>query len=165
MAGKPKSKAKKAQKMPFIVLQMRDGKQLVTFNLKMPKVKHLRGELIAGEIDVGKPGEKMDFRTFKRNTTFIEFYKGYRNAVQPPELKKEAKRIGNGSVLVFDRRMKDLSSDVPPCEIIGAYPVKDGKIFGPFVYNPHHKILCPEHGASIMFGELQKTAEKIAYAK
>lgn len=150
---------------PFIVLKMQDGKQLVTFNLDVPKIKHLHGELVIGEITAAGPG-KLDFTTFKRNKAFVDFYIAYRNSfIKGTALNKEAKRIGNGSVLVFDKRMKDTSGDIPPCEIIGAYEVKDGKPVKPFIYNPQHKILCPEHGPSIMFEELQKTAEKLAYGK
>ena len=61
-----------------------------------------------------------------------------------PELQDEARRIGNGTVVVIDRRTPTPEGAVPPEDIIGAFVAEDGKV-GAYMASPNHRLLTEQY--------------------
>ena len=58
-------------------------------------------------------------------------------------MQDEARRIGNGTVVVIDRRTPTPEGAVPPEDIVGAFVAEDGKV-GAYMASPNHRLLTEQ---------------------
>lgn len=85
---------------------------------------------------------------FLANSVFSQFlaYVIAKHGPQDPQLQAEAARIGQGSIAVVDQRTPTPEGPFPPEDIIGAFPVENGKVpAGSYLASPNHKLLT-SHG-------------------
>lgn len=113
-----------------------------------PEVAFTQG--LAPEAIVGvlsrplQPDEPITPEMFARNPVFVEFLHEViaRNGPTQPGVLAEAKRLGNGFVVVVDRRTPTPEGPVPPEDIIGFFKIDSGKVVeGSYQRSPNHRIL------------------------
>ncbi len=92
-------------------------------------------------------GDVITPENFARNRIFVEFLHAAiaRRGPLLPGLVAEAKRQGDGSVVVIDGRTRTPAGAVPPEDIIGAFAVKDGQVVpNSYLANPRHRIVSTD---------------------
>jgi hypothetical protein len=84
---------------------------------------------------------------FARNRVFVDFLHALiaRRGPQLPGLIAEARRQGNGWVVIIDQRTPTPGGPVPPEDIIGVFAVKDGQLVAnSYQPSPKHVILSSD---------------------
>jgi hypothetical protein len=94
-----------------------------------------------------KAGETITPEVFARNRLFVDFMHGVvaRRGPQLPGLLAEARRQGQGMVVVVDLRTRTPQGPVPPEDIVGVFKVQDGAVVPESYYpSPKHMILSSD---------------------
>lgn len=118
---------------------MADGSQQMSF-LSIEDINEIGwfpGEAMLGEM----PGNEFSLDRWKRNSVFLQFLHRVIKDAGPgdPDLQAAAKQQANGYAYVIDLRTAEgPQGRVPPEDIIGSFPVKDGKIVRDG-YSPNEK--------------------------
>jgi hypothetical protein len=95
--------------------------------------------------------------SFQRNHEFVRFLESLiRDHVGEVDgVRREAERLGTGSVYLVDGRTADPDGTVPPQDIIGALEVRDGApAADSYRHNPNHRLLT-ERGFFVLPPELE----------
>jgi hypothetical protein len=90
------------------------------------------------------PGDAIAWDNFIPNSVFARFLASVIATYGPedPELRKEAKRIGKGSVVLVDRRTPTPEGPVPPEDILGVFAVDNGAVTpSGYIASPNHRLL------------------------
>lgn len=88
--------------------------------------------------------DRIEPETFVANREFVSFLHQVISKYGPqlPDFHQEARRLGEGSVFLLDGRTPDPLGAVEPEDIIGSFPVQQGKLV-PDSYspNPNHRLV------------------------
>jgi hypothetical protein len=110
-------------------------------------------------------GEPITPENFARNRVFVEFLHRVIAHRGPslPDLITQARRQGDGWVVVIDLRTAAPEGPIPPEDIFGAFEVRSGSVVpGSYRASPRHKILTA-HGFFQLPADLQTAlAEELA---
>jgi hypothetical protein len=108
----------------------------------------LPGEAIIGVLlRPLEAGENITPENFARNRLFVDFLHCVvaRRGPQLAGVLAEARRQGQGLVVVVDRRTRTPQGPVPPKDIVGVFEVHDGKVVHDSYHpSPKHEILSSD---------------------